>query len=70
MTAEFLLWFSKSELVLCNSRLLVKRVNRKANREFATTASKFMKEVQQQMGVKLFILAGYRDIDGKIARVK
>jgi hypothetical protein len=29
-----------------------------------------MEEVQQQMGVKLFILGGYKDVDGKIARVK
>lgn len=53
-----------------NCRQLVNCFDRKANREFATMASKFMEEAQQQMGVKMFILAGYRDIDGKIAQVK
>jgi hypothetical protein len=29
-----------------------------------------MEDVQQQMGVRLFLLGGYRDVDGKVAKFK
>jgi hypothetical protein len=72
MMATFPIWCSKSKLKHSSNRgsSLNHGFDRKANREFAAVASKFMEEVQQQMGVKLFILGGYKDIDGKIARVK
>jgi hypothetical protein len=44
--------------------------NRRAKQELATVAHKFIDEIYQQFGARLFILGGYRDADGKVAKVK
>lgn len=44
--------------------------NRRAKKELASAVSKFVDEVETQMGAKLFILAGYRDTDGQVCKVK
>lgn len=47
-----------------------KSFNRRVKQELATVAHKFIDEIYQQFGARLFILAGYRDADGKVAKVK
>jgi hypothetical protein len=47
-----------------------KSFNRRAKQELASVVHKFIDEVYNQFGARLFILGGYRDADGNVAKVK
>jgi hypothetical protein len=42
----------------------------RATKDFGKTAVKFMKDVDQQMGVKIFMMFGYEDEDGILIKGK
>jgi hypothetical protein len=50
--------------------LLTQNHNRRATEELGKVMKKFADEVEEQMGVKVFILAGYRDVEGEVTRTK
>jgi hypothetical protein len=50
--------------------ILMKNLYRRATQELGTVIKRFTDELEEQMGVKLFILAGYRDAEGEVTRTK
>ena len=50
--------------------LLTENLGRRATEELGTVIKRFTDELEEQMGVKLFVLAGYRDLEGEVARTK
>jgi hypothetical protein len=44
--------------------------NRRAKQELPAVIQKFIREIYHQFGTQLFILGGYMDPDGKVAKLK
>jgi hypothetical protein len=49
---------------------LIQNLGRRATQGLGTVVRRFTDELEAQMGFKLFILAGYRDAEGEVTRMK